>query len=136
MYKPKMLVCGGRDFTDKLLLFSRLDEVCLARNWIIADDPEAPESNWLASVTLIHGGAKGADLLADAWAVNNWCSIIQMKADWKTHGKAAGPLRNHLMLKEKPDLVIAFPGGKGTAHMVKIAKQEGIEVMEIVDETI
>jgi hypothetical protein len=53
-------------------------------------------------------------------------------ADWTRHGKAAGPKRNQLMLdKEKPDLVIAFPGGKGTADMVARAKAQGFKVMEV-----
>ena len=53
-------------------------------------------------------------------------------ADWDTHGRGAGPIRNKQMLEEgKPDLVIAFPGGKGTANMIGQAKEAGIPVREI-----
>lgn len=49
---------------------------------------------------------------------------------WKDHGKAAGPIRNQLMLDDfKPDLVVAFPGGKGTADMVKKAQDAGVTVI-------
>ena len=41
-------------------------------------------------------------------------------------------MRNQKMLDEgKPDLVVAFAGGRGTADMVRIAKRSGVEVREI-----
>ena len=44
---------------------------------------------------------------------------------------AAGPKRNQQMLDEaKPDMVVAFPGGKGTAHMRQIAKAAGVPVWQ------
>jgi UDP-N-acetylmuramoylalanine-D-glutamate ligase len=52
-------------------------------------------------------------------------------AKWDLHGKSAGPIRNQQMLDTGVDLVIAFPGGKGTAHMVSIAKKAGVKVVEI-----
>jgi hypothetical protein len=81
---------------------------------------------------LIHGAAKGADSLADRWARLNGVPVTQYPAKWNEHGRAAGPRRNEQMLKEgKPDLVIAFEGGRGTAHMVRIAREAGVDVMEI-----
>jgi len=82
--------------------------------------------------SIIAGGARGADTmakhLAHAWNV----PFRMFKADWNKHGKAAGPLRNQRMLDEgKPDLVVAFPGGRGTADMVRRARAAGIEVREI-----
>ena len=51
-----------------------------------------------------------------------------IRLDWKKYGKKAGPLRNQQMLEEgKPDLVVAFPGGNGTADMVRRAKKANIE---------
>ncbi len=51
---------------------------------------------------------------------------------WADYGKAAGPIRNALMLSEgRPRCVIAFPGGKGTRNMLKLAYQAGVEVVEI-----
>jgi len=82
--------------------------------------------------SVIAGGANGADTmakhLAHAWNV----PFRMFRADWNTHGKAAGPIRNQRMLDEgKPDLVVAFPGGRGTADMVRRAKAAGVLVREI-----
>lgn len=82
--------------------------------------------------TIIHGGAQGADRLALSWANRNLITEEPYNADWRKHGKAAGPIRNQRMLDEgKPDLVVAFPGGRGTADMVRRAKAAGIEVIEV-----
>jgi hypothetical protein len=52
----------------------------------------------------------------------NYVPVIEFPANWKVYGRAAGPIRNMKMLLEgKPDLVVAFPGGIGTADMVKKA---------------
>ena len=122
----KILVCGGRDYQDKYRVQKELDKIIgYAELW---DDRKLLPKN----ITIIHGGAPGADTWADHWAVHNQTNIEEYKADWGRHGKAAGPIRNEKMLKEgNPDLVVAFPGGKGTAHMVKIAKENNFHVIEI-----
>lgn len=80
---------------------------------------------------LIHGAARGADALAWEWARFMDVPAIACPADWRAHGRAAGPIRNAKMLAEhKPDAVIAFPGGAGTAHMVKIAREAGLPVWQ------
>ena len=57
---------------------------------------------------------------------------VLIPAKWKLHGKAAGPIRNQLMLVEhKPDMVLAFPGGKGTANMIKIARWNGVPIVDL-----
>lgn len=103
----RYLICGGRDWGD----YDMLDR-CL-RNLIL--NPQR--------ATVIHGGARGVDVMAGAWAKANRVSqIVEVKADWQEHGRAAGPIRNKRMLDEqKPDVVIAFPGGKGTANMLRQA---------------
>jgi hypothetical protein len=81
--------------------------------------------------TLIEGGATGADSLAHAWAVTNEIPIETYAANWRTHGRSAGPLRNARMLRVgKPDLVVAFQGGSGTANMIQLAETAGIEVRQ------
>ena len=78
------------------------------------------------------GGAKGADELARDWARIRNVWLITYPADWDRHGKAAGPIRNEHMLREfEPDLVVAFPGGRGTQHMVSIALSAGVRVMMV-----
>lgn len=81
---------------------------------------------------VIHGGQKGADKLADKWAVEHDRRVVEFKAHWDKYGKAAGPMRNARMLERgKPDLVVAFPGGVGTANMIKQAREAKVPVLRI-----
>jgi len=82
---------------------------------------------------VVHGAARGADALADAWGYTMAVPVERVPADWKANGRAAGPIRNQKMLDEhKPTVVIAFPGGRGTADMVARSKKlSEIVVIEI-----
>jgi hypothetical protein len=124
----RVLVCGGRDFTDQEFVIRTLDRLSL--KW--PKTPPDEYGNWLPAVTIIAGEAQGVDVHAAAWAMVNHTNYRGFAADWAKHGKAAGPIRNQQMIQEgRPDLVVAFPGGRGTADMVARAKKAGIEVMEI-----
>lgn len=108
-----LLVCGGRDFADWQLLKRTLAGIHSA----------TPID------CLIHGGAKGADYLAGAWATNEGIPIMEFPANWQVYRKRAGPMRNAWMLKfGRPDLVVAFPGGRGTMNMVEQASRAKVEV--------
>ena len=115
----RVLVCGGREFNDR-------DAVAKALR------PYKPEHvTKPCEHKIIHGGAPGADTLAGEWAEVFGVPFRIFPADWRTHGKAAGPIRNQRMIDEgKPDIVIAFPGGRGTADMVRRARAAGIRVIE------
>lgn len=79
---------------------------------------------------IVSGCARGADTLGIEWAEANGIEVARFPADWHTHGRAAGPIRNQQMLDEgKLDLVVAFPGGRGTADMVRRAKAAGIDLI-------
>lgn len=111
----RLLVCGSRTFAFRRAVFETLDNV-----------------HKLRPITcIIEGGATGADALAGLWAKENHIELIEVPADWKTHGKAAGPIRNKEMLRLNPDKVFAFVDkplkeSRGTAHMVSIATKEGV----------
>lgn len=93
--------------------------------------PEDSFGNWLPAVTVISGGAEGADKLGEEWAIANWAGLIEFKAEWDKHGKRAGILRNIRMLEEgMPHCAVQFPGGKGTAHMRSLLDKAGIKVYE------
>lgn len=111
------LICGGRDFINRDLLFARLD-------YIHAKKP---------ITMVVQGGAKGADLLAKEWAISRGIHCAQVDALWDHNGRAAGPIRNQAMLLLRPDIVIAFAGGRGTKHMVYAAKAQEIPVLKIED---
>jgi len=111
----RVLVCGGRTSDDWERLAGVLDGL----------DP-------MKVSVVIHGAAPGADTLAGRWAELRRVPVEAFPADWEKHGRAAGPIRNAPMLAEgKPDLVVAFPGGRGTANMCKQARTAGVEVVEV-----
>ena len=112
----RVIVCGGRKYNNATRLYSILGKLHRERGIDL----------------VIQGGATGADTLAARWAVANDVSTTTYAADWGAHGRAAGPKRNQEMLdKEQPDAVVAFPGGNGTADMVRRAKAAGVPVWEI-----
>ena len=81
---------------------------------------------------VVHGAAAGADSLGGDWATARGIPVQVFPADWDTLGRKAGPIRNQQMLDDgKPDLVVAFPGGRGTAHMMRISREAGVEVIEV-----
>jgi len=76
--------------------------------------------------------AQGADMFAHNWAEVVGIPIEEYPANWKEFGKSAGAIRNQQMLKEgKPNLVIAFPGGRGTEHMIEISKKAKVKVEQV-----
>lgn len=108
----KAIVCGGRNYSDQHRLFSELDGEGIS--------------------VVIHGCASGADMLAVLWAVQMGIPVVAFPADWDKHGRAAGPIRNKQMLDDgKPDIVIAFPGGRGTENMISQAEAAGVLVRRI-----
>lgn len=112
----RLLVCGGREFERWQWLSSSLDYV---------DDVWPLEA-------LICGMAHGADTLAERWAKYKGIPVLEFPARWRDYGRAAGAKRNAQMLQEgKPDLVIAFPGGRGTANMCALARAANVEVWEM-----
>lgn len=82
---------------------------------------------------LLHGGAHGADSLAGEWGKLRGVQTVVCSPGWDLYGNAAGFIRNKRMAELEPDLVVAFPGGRGTASMVQIAKERGLPVHEVID---
>ena len=78
------------------------------------------------------GGAFGADHEGELWAASKNISVKVFQADWDILGRRAGMVRNDRMLQAANRngncVVIAFPGGKGTNHMIDIACDEGVPV--------
>lgn len=85
-------------------------------------------------MTLIHGGARGADTIAgDEWRalVGDRPSIVVYLADWERYGKSAGYRRNAEMVKAGADVCLAFPLGesRGTRMCMRLAEEAGIPVI-------
>jgi len=113
-----VLVCGGRAYVNADHVFKVLSD-------IHAKTPIA----WL-----IHGAARGADTFGENWAKEFQIDYTGVPAQWDKYGRKAGPMRNvsmlNLLKNAEVAMVVAFPGGKGTAHMVKISKEAGLSVIE------
>jgi predicted Rossmann-fold nucleotide-binding protein len=114
----RLLICGGRESISSAVF-------C----WLERNAERVVPS---PIEVVIHGGARGADRAAGEWALKRGIPIQRFPADWDRYGKAAGHLRNTQMLVEgNPDLVIAFPGGVGTADMVRQAGEHGVKVHRV-----
>ncbi len=114
-----VLVTGGRGYSDRKTVFDALDA--------------------LKPNILMEGGAAGADALAREWATKNGAQSVMVPANWNRLGRAAGPVRNTMMVTilkafEKAGWecsVVAFPGGAGTASCVSIATDNGFVVKKV-----
>lgn len=113
-----VLVTGGRDYTNQRELFAVLDRLHAERGFTF----------------LVHGDARGADQMAHRWAKKRGVQPVAMEALWDADGDRAGSIRNARMLGfAKPALVVAFSGGRGTAHMMRIARDAGVELLDVED---
>jgi len=112
----RILVCGGRDYSERIALFAALERLHKARG----------------IDTVIHGACTGADFLAGEWAEGeDGIAVEPYPVDHTVDGPwpAAGPKRNRRMLAAgRPDGVVAFPGGRGTADMCRAAEAAGVKV--------
>lgn len=112
----KVLICGGRAYQDRDKVFDVLDRL----------DHQNPIT------AVIQGGASGADELARDWADRRRVKIRTYIAGKKKNGRSSWSKGNQRMLNEgRPDLVVAFPGVKRTADMLRRAKAVGATVLEI-----
>lgn len=118
----RVIVCGSRRWHDRHAI-----ETWLAHLADLTDN--------LATVTIVTGFAAGADRIAHQEALKAGLLVEPHPADWQTHGKAAGPVRNERMAELGADLCVAFWDGRsaGTHDMMLRAEKHGIPV-EIVHE--
>ena len=111
-----LAVCGGRDYLDRERVFHTLDRVHAKR----------------PITTLVQGCCPtGADAYAVEWAKDRGVRCYGFEANWQEFGRRAGPLRNQQMIDFGLDGLIAFPGGRGTADMLRRALAQGVTVMQV-----
>jgi len=117
----RVIVTGGRDYTDRAAVARALRH--LAALYIHGALPE--------EITLVHGGAPGADRLAAEEAGKLGWTVEPHPADWDTHGTAAGPIRNKEMVSLGAHYLVAFAGGTGTKNCRRLALNAHIPVIDI-----
>jgi hypothetical protein len=111
----RVAVCGGRDYMDAAFVNSKLTQ--LHRKYHFTK--------------LAEGGARGVDRFARTWAIANDVPYETFEANWLVYKLSAGPMRNHQIIKVfNPELVVAFPGGRGTADMIRRATRAKIETID------
>jgi hypothetical protein len=112
----RVLVFGGRDYTDVNTAYAALDHL----------------RERLGLSVVVHGAARGADAAAGRWANARRVPEDPYIAEWNVHGRGAGPIRNAWMLKQgEPEVAVEFPGGKGTADMRRRLDKAGIPVFQV-----
>ena len=119
MKEFKLIVAGGRDYNDNRQLAYELHRLAHG---------ELAER----AVSIVSGMARGADRLAWLYAQANNVQVYEFPADWDTHGKAAGHIRNREMA-EFADGLLAFWDGesRGTKNMIETMQRMGKSVRVI-----
>jgi len=138
-----VLVAGGREYSNVLAVANVMGFVrreveskgrtlfvwhgacgCDAKHHPLGDRPMSPD----AYDAYLCNESKGLDGLVHRWCLWRQIGVTAFPAHWSAFGRAAGPRRNAMMVLEKPDLMISFPGGTGTADCSSRAATAGIPV--------
>jgi hypothetical protein len=112
----RVLVAGTRTITPT---FDELETaIALLPEWLTEFEP----------ITVINGGAKGVDITSTAFAMDAGFQYVIYPADWKTHGRAAGPIRNKQMVDSGIDAAVIFwdQKSRGTGHMLRLLEEAQI----------
>jgi hypothetical protein len=113
----RILITGSRDWTNKVVVANSIRQA-----WIDAGKPYR--------VTIIHGGARGADYIADAFAKRMHFGTEKHEANWEEFGKKAGYIRNQNMVDLGADICLAFirNESRGATMCADLAEKAGIPV--------
>jgi YspA, cpYpsA-related SLOG family len=114
-----LIACGGRNECRSTAIGAWLDEYA---DRIFID-------------AVIQGGAAGADAIVKQWCKVRCVPCLDVPANWD-NGRSAGPVRNKRMADFAKRLgldvvCVAFPGGDGTESMVRIANENGFNVIRV-----
>lgn len=109
-----VVVTGGRAFTDEAFINRSLNDF----------------HERVGIKAMFQGGATGVDSICSSWAWERGIPMFECRANWKKFPKSAGPIRNHWMkLFSGASHLLAFPGKRGTAHMVAACEKHGMTIV-------
>jgi hypothetical protein len=107
----KTIIAGGRNISQIKYVVEAVNKA----PWLITE--------------VVSGMAKGVDSLGEQWAKRSVVPVKQFPADWDTHGKKAGILRNVDMGNYAEALIAIWDGkSRGTKHMIDYANSKGLNV--------
>jgi len=107
----KTIISGSREITDPRIV----EEAILRSKFHITE--------------IVSGACRGVDQMGEDWARVNNLPVSKFPADWKTHGRAAGPMRNARMACYADSLIAVWDGkSRGTKNMIDLARQHGLQV--------
>lgn len=108
----RILVTGSRDWT----------------NWNALNEALLDAAGQSHDIVVIHGTARGADTMADRWAIRQGVQVERYPADWERLGKRAGYYRNAEMVARGADICLAFirKGSRGATMCADLAEKAGI----------
>lgn len=118
--RPRVIVSGSRNFTNRKLVYKKLDKLTAK----------------LKNPIIITGHAKGVDQIAEDWCFARGLNNRRFHAEWFGKWPECGPIRNRAMAKyavedgpKHKTFLVAFlvPGSKGTKNMIETAKKFGIK---------
>ena len=112
-------VVGNRSFDDYELVEKTLSDFIREKE--------------LTEVVIISGGATGADSLAEKFAIENRYQSKIFYPNWEEYGRAAGPIRNKLIVENSEIIFVFWNGaGKGTQSTISIAEKMNVQVIKVV----
>lgn len=118
-----VLVCGSRD--QGVVSYGLVASV-LPKHFTPGD----------RNVLVVHGGAAATDSYVDHWCRAHGIHTAEVAALWEYYReqgnvRSAGPIRNDVMAALRPTECLAFPGGRGTADMVRKMEALGIPITRV-----
>lgn len=130
----RVITTGWRHWTGSAI---NVDRLCLMLTHVVV----LAHLGGHREVQFIHGAAPGADEEVQKWWATEAPVFIQVElppplqfpADWDRYGKAAGPLRNAVMVTAGADLCVAFmhPTSKGTVDCRDKARRARILTLQV-----
>ncbi|MBN8945384.1 MAG: DUF2493 domain-containing protein [Rhizobiales bacterium] len=109
----RLLICGGRHYDDAAAICRELDRLHGGQPIDV----------------LIHGGLVAIGTVAEAWARQHNVHVVRYPPNWTLLGTKAEARRNAFMLADsRPDFLLAFPGGRDTADLVRMARAAELPV--------
>lgn len=111
---PRLIIAGSRTIEDMAVV----EQALQAAN----ASPERVQE-------VVSGAARGVDRLGEQWAARHGIKVKRFPADWRKHGRAAGPLRNAEMAAYATHLVAVWDGqSRGTKSMIELTRARGLRV--------